>query len=86
MTAMVFNIQKFSLHNGPGIRTSVFFKGCNLKCKWCANPESQRQGIDILTDASECTLCGACTADCKDNGRRIIDGRLLLHYDKNILP
>lgn len=81
MTAKVFNIQKFSLHDGPGIRTAVFFKGCNLKCKWCANPESQRQEIEVFTDTSVCTLCGACTAICKDNARRIIDGRLLLDYD-----
>lgn len=41
MTAFVFNIQRFSLHDGAGIRTDVFFQGCNLRCKWCANPESQ---------------------------------------------
>ena len=81
MTAKIFNIQKFSLHDGPGIRTAVFFKGCNLKCKWCANPESQRQEIEVFTDKSACTSCGACAAICKDNGRRIIDGRLLLDYD-----
>ena len=40
MNALIFNIQKFSLHDGPGIRTTVFFKGCNLRCQWCANPES----------------------------------------------
>ena len=40
-TGIVFNIQKFSLHDGPGIRTVVFLKGCPLRCKWCANPESQ---------------------------------------------
>lgn len=58
MTATVFNIQKFSLHDGPGIRTAVFFKGCPLKCKWCANPESQRQAIEVFTDTSVCTLVG----------------------------
>lgn len=41
MKALLFNIQKFSLHDGTGIRTSVFFQGCNLRCKWCSNPESQ---------------------------------------------
>ena len=38
---LIFNIQRFSIHDGPGIRTTVFFKGCPLKCKWCSNPESQ---------------------------------------------
>lgn len=81
MTATVFNIQRFSLHDGPGIRTAIFFKGCNLRCNWCSNPESHRQEIEVFTDTSECTLCGACTAICKDNARKITDGRLLLDYD-----
>ena len=41
MQGTIFNIQHFSIHDGPGIRTTVFFKGCNLKCAWCHNPESQ---------------------------------------------
>ena len=46
--ALIFNIQKFSIHDGPGIRTVVFFKGCPLSCKWCSNPESQSGKIQIL--------------------------------------
>ena len=46
---LIFNIQKFSIHDGPGIRTTVFFKGCPLKCKWCSNPESQLHKLQILT-------------------------------------
>jgi len=45
MEAVLFNIQKFCLHDGPGIRTTVFFKGCNLRCRWCANPESQSRRL-----------------------------------------
>lgn len=48
MTGTIFNIQKFSLHDGPGIRTVVFFKGCPLKCLWCANPESQNFSIQLF--------------------------------------
>ena len=81
MNAKVFNIQKFSLHDGPGIRTAVFFKGCNLKCQWCANPESQRKDLEVFTDTSLCSLCGACTANCKADARKITDGRLLIDYD-----
>ena len=44
---IVFNIQKFSIHDGPGIRTTVFLKGCPLRCKWCANPESQLSQIQV---------------------------------------
>lgn len=47
----VFNLQKFSLHDGPGIRTVVFLKGCPLRCEWCANPESQNPEIELLWDA-----------------------------------
>ena len=55
MTGRIFNIQKFSIHDGPGIRTTVFFRGCPLQCKWCANPESQnrfRALADAMTDES----------------------------------
>ena len=48
LRALIFNIQKFSIHDGPGIRTVVFFKGCPLSCKWCSNPESQSGKIQIL--------------------------------------
>ena len=45
---LIFNIQKFSLHDGPGIRTSIFLKGCPLRCKWCSNPESQNPYVNIF--------------------------------------
>ena len=64
MTGSIFNIQKFCLHDGPGIRTTVFFKGCNLRCKWCANPESQRQDIQITRDKKKCVGCGKCAEVC----------------------
>lgn len=64
MKATIFNIQKFCLHDGPGIRTTVFFKGCNLRCKWCANPESQKQDTQITWDSRKCTGCGKCAEVC----------------------
>ena len=64
LTGNVFNIQKFSLHDGPGIRTVVFLKGCPLRCKWCANPESQTADIQILWDATKCLHCGNCVRSC----------------------
>ena len=48
MKGILFNIQKFSLHDGAGIRTTLFFKGCNLRCRWCANPESQKMEPEQL--------------------------------------
>ena len=64
MTGRVFDIQRFSLHDGPGIRTAVFFKGCPLRCAWCHNPESQRPGPELLFFAHKCMGCGRCEAVC----------------------
>lgn len=61
---MVFNIQRYSIHDGPGIRTTVFFKGCPLRCRWCSNPESQRREPQIILHDARCTKCGACAAAC----------------------
>lgn len=59
-TALIFDIQRNSFVDGPGIRTTVFFKGCNLKCKWCHNPESQSPKPQILFYKDKCTGCGRC--------------------------
>lgn len=66
-TSIIFNIQKFSLHDGPGIRTVVFFKGCPLKCKWCSNPESQSTKVQILWEREKCLNCGTCVSLCPSN-------------------
>ena len=60
----VFDIQRFSLHDGPGIRTIVFLKGCPLSCKWCSNPESQNMRPVIMYKKAECLHCGRCAAAC----------------------
>ena len=60
MNGLVFNIQRFSIHDGPGIRTTVFLKGCNLKCAWCHNPESQSPKKEILFYGDKCAHCGRC--------------------------
>ena len=60
----VTNIQKYSIHDGDGIRTTVFFKGCHLKCQWCHNPETQKFETELLVDTARCTGCGRCAAVC----------------------
>lgn len=62
---VLFNIQRFSLHDGPGIRTIPFFKGCPLACKWCSNPESQRPQPELIFKKNDCIRCGKCIAVCK---------------------
>lgn len=63
-TGVIFNIQKFSVNDGPGIRTVVFLKGCPLRCKWCANPESQLTKVQVLWDYKKCIQCGKCIDIC----------------------
>ena len=74
MIGHIFNIQKFSLHDGPGIRTTIFFKGCNLRCNWCANPESQQTCSQLTLDREKCTGCGSCAALCPSQAREMKDG------------
>lgn len=62
--ARIFNIQKYNTHDGDGVRTLVFFKGCPLRCRWCSNPESQKPGPQIMAQQRLCTDCGACVAAC----------------------
>lgn len=61
----IFDIQRFSVHDGPGIRTTVFLKGCPLSCIWCHNPESQSKEISIAYYAKNCIGCGACAEACR---------------------
>lgn len=61
MTGTVFSIEEFSVYDGPGIRTTVFLKGCPLRCSWCHNPEGQRSACEIVKSPNGCIACGACT-------------------------
>ncbi len=64
MTGSIFNIQRYSIHDGPGIRSTVFFKGCPLRCFWCQNPESQPCGPTLRYNPAQCTGCGFCIPAC----------------------
>ena len=80
MTGIVFNIQRFSLHDGPGIRTTVFLKGCSLHCFWCHNPEGIALKPDIQFFAERCILCGGCVTACEHGANSILDN--VLHFDR----
>ena len=82
MTGTVFNIQRYSLHDGPGVRTVVFLKGCPLRCRWCCNPESQNPQPEIFYLSTKCIgqgQCGLCKSACPlgavsfdDDGKAVI--------------
>lgn len=77
----ITNIQKFSIHDGDGIRTTVFFKGCPLKCRWCHNPETQRFEREMQIDREKCTGCGACAAICPSGAIHMEEGRPIWDAD-----
>lgn len=78
MTGTIFDIQRMSLHDGPGIRTTVFFKGCSMHCFWCHNPESLSVEPDIQFFADRCILCGRCQEVC-DRYCHSIDQKTRVH-------
>lgn len=81
----IFDIRKFSIHDGPGIRTTVFLKGCPLSCGWCHNPESQSFDVDIMVWEQRCTGCGDCIERCPQNAIHPVvgvDGRARMVTDR----
>jgi pyruvate formate lyase activating enzyme len=73
MKGIIFNIQRYSIHDGPGIRTTVFLKGCPLACFWCQNPESQTLKPEILFERTRCTACGKCVTACPSAANTLMD-------------
>jgi pyruvate formate lyase activating enzyme len=77
---IIFNIQKYSIHDGPGIRTTVFLKGCPLRCAWCSNPESQDFRPEIAHRDTLCDKCGQCISVCE--AQAISLNRSGVHIDR----
>ena len=80
MEGIIFNIQKFSIHDGPGIRTTVFFKGCPLRCEWCANPESQAVNPQVLYNNEKCLQCETCVHTCPKGAIKMEDGLIRIDH------
>lgn len=79
----IFNIQHFCIHDGPGIRTNVFVKGCPLRCLWCANPESQMRAPQLMYRKDKCVACGACLTACP-RGAIAMGTDVKVHTDRTL--
>lgn len=78
---VIFDIQRWSLHDGPGIRTNIFLKGCPLSCEWCSNPESQERNPELAYFRDKCIGCESCVKNCPQHALAMVEG---LHIDYDI--
>src|SRR5512135_432831 len=72
-TGIIFRVERFAIHDGPGIRTTVFLKGCPLACAWCHSPESQSATPEFMPHPDRCIRCGACVAACPHDAIRVAE-------------
>lgn len=83
LTALIFDIKKFAIHDGPGIRTTVFFKGCPLACWWCHNPEALLSRSELVLFEEKCIACGECFRVCPQEAHeQLPDGTRVYHADR----
>lgn len=82
MTGRILDIQKLSTEDGPGIRTTVFFKGCNLRCAWCHNPESIPSKAEAVWVKARCIGCGCCVTACPEGARALTEVGAVVDADK----
>jgi len=79
--AIIFDIQRSSLHDGPGIRTTIFLKGCPLECQWCHNPEALSADAQLFFHFDKCTYCADCMAVCPQSAHAVAVGVHTINYD-----
>ena len=82
LTANIWKIDRFAIHDGPGIRTNFYFKGCPLRCLWCSNPEGQRGTSEFAFLETRCTGCGECLDICPEGAIRIESQNALVDFTK----
>lgn len=77
----IFNIDRYGIHDGPGIRTIVFLKGCSIYCQWCCNPEGQKPQIEVIKFTNRCIDCGICFSVCENGAIKKIKNKFLFDSD-----
>lgn len=82
--ATIFNVQKYNMYDGPGVRTLIFFQGCPLRCKWCANPEGMIKKYRVMFKINSCVNCGACVSVCPVGIHTISNESLKHEVNRNI--
>ena len=80
--AIIFNIKRYAIHDGPGIRTTVFFKGCPLNCSWCHNPESKSHKKELFYNQKKCINCFDCVDACNKDALSLVNNKLALKREK----
>jgi len=79
---VIFNIERYAVHDGPGIRTIVFLSGCKLRCLWCANPEGQELKPQLTFFSDKCTGCGKCISVCSNKAIEQINGKIIMDWNR----
>jgi len=84
-SGVITHIQRFSVHDGPGIRTTVFMKGCQMRCPWCHNPETYRRQPEIQVFPARCIGCRACASMCREEAHEFTGGGHIYHRDRCVV-
>lgn len=80
-SGLIFDIKRYAINDGPGIRVTIFLKGCNLNCTWCHNPESISSKIEKMYSRDKCFLCGACADECPTNAITLTDDGIITDFE-----
>jgi len=81
-TGLIFDIKRYAIHDGPSIRTTIFFKGCPLSCWWCHNPEGQLSGLELMIWPNRCIGCRTCVSTCGSQAISIMENSIVTDRDK----